>query len=77
MNSKVDSLYQNIDNLSITLAGTAISVTPNYKIYRVAGQIGVACQMMVVTEPTPDMMNYARQGNPYYNTDYPTWIPRT
>lgn len=42
---------QKINNLSIT---NATPITPNYEICAVVWHIGIACQMMVIAEPTPD-----------------------
>lgn len=57
MNEKVGALYQNINNLSITLDAIVDDITLNFQIYEVADHIGATCQMM--DEPIPDQMNYA------------------
>lgn len=73
MNSKVDALYQKFNNPSITPAATTAAITPNCEICKIPGYIGVACQMMVVTEPIPDKMNYSQHKKMYFNTYKPGW----
>lgn len=73
INAKLDVLYQKLDNLSIAFTATAVIVTPNCEICGVVGHVGVACQFMVVIEPTPDQVNYAQQENPYSNTYNLSW----
>lgn len=65
MNTKVDAMCQNLDNLNTTQAETTV-VSPNCKIYAVPDHIGVEFQLLV--KPISEQVNYAQQGNPYSNT---------
>lgn len=56
MNAKVKALYQKIDNWGITCVATTIVVTLNCEICETDIHIDVACQIMVVAEPTPEMV---------------------
>lgn len=76
MNSKVDALYQKIENISIILATHIAHTTLFCETSKVNEHFAADFQMVLIGETRQDYVNYInnnQHNNPYSSTYNPWW----